>query len=151
MTAPARKTARMRSCRWQTKYYWTKQSRCVALHPCVARREKNLQRPNSACVDVAAAVGAADAGARLKGRAMLIGALVLLLVAACSCVAQNDGGRQIVPGVEASDAVGGDLGTELVRMHASHTAQRRSLGGLARRAPSRCSATHAPSERKPLL
>ena len=58
---------------------------------------------------------------------------------------------KIVPGVEASDAVGGDLGTELVRMHASHTAQRRSLGGLARRAPSRCSATHAPSERKPLL
>ena len=70
MTAPARNTARMRSCRWQTKYYWTRQSRCVALHPCVARREKNLQRPNS----IMRRVGAADAGARLKGRAMLIGA-----------------------------------------------------------------------------
>ena len=135
MTAPARKTARMRSCRWQTKYYWTRQSRCVALHPCVARREKNLQRPNSAyCVDVAAAVGAADAGARLTGHAMLIGALVLLLVAACSCVAQNDGGRQIVPGVEDSDAVDGDLGTELVRMHASHAAQRT----IARRPRAAC-------------
>ena len=85
-----------------------------------------LRQTNSALIahqmvfTVKGAPSNADAGARLTGHAMLIGALVLLLVAACSRVAQNDGGRQIVPGVEASDAVGGDLGTELVRMHASH-------------------------------